>query len=189
MPPGVATPATTSRHKGEKAMDDQSGFTRREALKRAGLLAGAVVVGGPALAACSKSLDSKSSSGKSGKNKAPVLLGIVDPYTGPFAASGTSQTQGAEVAVAELNAAGGILGGRQIEIRKRDDATKADIGARGARESLSRRRVPSLRARVGLVPGQRRWKGRLPGWRGSGLGLRRGPRDQISSSCAKAAFS
>src|SRR6266446_4286840 len=99
MPPGVATSATKSRHKGEKAMDDRSGLTRREALKRAGLLAGVVVVGGPALTACGKSLD-KSSSGKSGgKNKAPVLLGIVDPYTGPFAASGNSQTQGAELAV------------------------------------------------------------------------------------------
>jgi branched-chain amino acid transport system substrate-binding protein len=121
-------------------MDDQSGaaLTRREALKRAGLLAGAVALGGPTLAACSKSLD-KSSSGKSsggGKNKAPVLLGIVDPYTGVYAASGASQTAGAELAVAELNAKGGILGGRQIEIRKRDDAAKPDLGARGARELI-----------------------------------------------------
>src|SRR5258705_8324895 len=103
-------------------MDDDSDLTltRREALRRAGLLAGAVALGGPVLGACSKSLD-KSSSGKSGgggKNKAPVLLGIVDPYTRVYAASGASQTAGAELAGAELNPKGGILGGPQIEIRK-----------------------------------------------------------------------
>ena len=128
-------------------MDDQ-GLTRREALKRAGLLAGAVVVGGPtALSACSKSLD-KSSSGKSGGKKAPVLLGIVDPYTGVYAASGASQTAGAELAAAELNAGGGILGGRQIEIRKRDDAAKPDVGARGARELIQQDNVDVI---VGVV--------------------------------------
>jgi branched-chain amino acid transport system substrate-binding protein len=140
-------------------MDDQSGptrgrqvhppsFTRREALKRAGLLAGAVVIGGPTLAACSKSLDKASSGSSGGKNKAPVLLGIVDPYTGPFAASGNSQTQGAELAVAEINAAGGILGGRMVEIRKRDDATKADVGGRGARELIQQDGVDVI---VGVV--------------------------------------
>src|SRR5437763_16858842 len=101
-------------------MDEQSGsppgrqvelpsLTRREALKRAGFLAGAVVVGGPTvLSACSKSLDKSSSGSSGGKNKAPVLLGLVDPYTGVYAASGASQTAGAELAVAELHAAGGI---------------------------------------------------------------------------------
>jgi branched-chain amino acid transport system substrate-binding protein len=113
-------------------MDDQSGLTRREALKRgAGLLAGAVVAGG-GLSGCGASyLDSAGAS--AGSKKSPVLLGVVDPYTGAFAASGSSQTQGSVLAVDELNRAGGILGGRTIEIRKRDDATKADVGAREAR--------------------------------------------------------
>src|SRR3954468_6287714 len=129
-------------------MDQQSELTRREALKRAGLLAGAVVVGGPALSACSKSLDKSSSGSSGGKGKSPVLLGIVDSFTGPFAASGASQTAGAELAVAELNAAGGILGGRQIEIRKRDDAAKPDVGARGARELIQQDGVDVI---VGMV--------------------------------------
>ena len=65
-------------------MDQQSELTRREALRRAGLLAGVVVVGGPTvLSACSKSLDKSSSGSSGGKNKAPVLLGIVDSFTGP----------------------------------------------------------------------------------------------------------
>ena len=91
-------------------------LTRREWLKRAGLVAG-VVTAAPILDACGKGLEGSGNQGGTGKNKAPVLLGIVDSYSGTFAASGTSQTQGAEQAVAELNEAGGILGGRKIEIR------------------------------------------------------------------------
>src|SRR5438552_6071667 len=110
-------------------MGDQSGLTRRDALKRAGLLAGAVLAGGPTLAGCGIGLEDQASAGSGGsKKKAPVLLGTVDSYSGAYAASGASQTQGAELAVAELNDAGGILGGRRIEVRKRDDATKPDVG-------------------------------------------------------------
>jgi branched-chain amino acid transport system substrate-binding protein len=119
-------------------MDHGPWISRREALKRAGLAAGAALAG-PALSGCAGYLDAAGSSPSS--KKAPVLLGIVDPYTGPFAAAGTSQTQGCELAVAEINRAGGILGGRQVEIRKRDDATKADVGARGARELIQQERV------------------------------------------------
>ena len=128
-------------------MDDQAGLTRREALKRgAGLLAGAVVAGG-GLSGCGASyLDSAGAASNS--QKSPVLLGIVDSYTGAFAASGRSQTQGAELAVAELNKAGGILGGRQIEIKYRDDNTKADVGARGARELIQQENVDVI---VGAV--------------------------------------
>ena len=127
-------------------MDDQAGLTRREALKRgAGLLAGAVVAGG--LQGCGASyLDSAGASSDS--KKSPVLLGIVDSYTGAFAASGRSQTQGAELAVAELNKRGGILGGRRIEIKYRDDNTKADVGARGARELIQAENVDVI---VGAV--------------------------------------
>src|SRR2546421_2259941 len=128
-------------------MDDQSGLTRREALKRgAGFLAGAVVAGG-GLSGCGASyLDSAGASSNS--KKTPVLLGIVDSYTGAFAASGRSQTQGAQLAVDELNKRGGILSGRQIEIKYRDDNTKADVGARGARELIQQENVDVI---VGAV--------------------------------------
>ena len=129
-------------------MEDHPGLTRREALKRAGVLAGVVVAGG-GLSACGIGLQDEASAGSGGsKKKAPVLLGIVDPYSGAYAASGASQTQGAELAVAELNEAGGILGGRRIEIRKRDDATKPDVGARGARELIGQENVDVI---VGVV--------------------------------------
>jgi branched-chain amino acid transport system substrate-binding protein len=133
-------------------MDDQSELTRRDALKRgAGLFAGAVVAGS-GLSGCGASyLDSAGATTDS--KKSPVLLGIVDSYTGAFAASGRSQTQGAELAVAELNRAGGILGGRQIEVRKRDDATKADVGARGARELIQQENVDVITGAVSSAVG------------------------------------
>ncbi|MCA1846710.1 MAG: ABC transporter substrate-binding protein, partial [Actinobacteria bacterium] len=133
-------------------MDDQSGLTRRDALKRgAGLFAGAVVAGG-GLAGCGASyLDSAGAS--SDNKKSPVLLGIVDSYTGAFAASGRSQTQGAEMAVDELNKRGGILGGRKIEIKYRDDATKADVGARGARELIQQENVDVISGAVSSAVG------------------------------------
>ena len=122
-------------------MEKQPGLTRREALKRAGLLAGVVVAGG-GLSACGIGLEDQAAAGSGGsKKKAPVLLGIVDSRSGSFAASGASQIAGAQLAVDELNEAGGILGGRRIEIRIRDDATKADIGARGARELVQQENV------------------------------------------------
>src|SRR2546425_7885847 len=122
-------------------------LTRRELLRRAGLVAGAVAAA-PILDACGKGLEGSSNKGGSGKNKAPVLLGIVDSFSGTFAASGTSQTQGAEQSLAELSEAGGILAGRKIEIRKRDDAVKADVGARGARELIQQDQVDVI---VGVV--------------------------------------
>ena len=133
-------------------MDEQPGLTRREALKRgAGLLAGATFAGG-GLSGCGASyLDSAGAASDS--KKAPVLLGIVDSYTGAFAASGRSQTQGAELAVDELNKAGGILGGRRIEIKYRDDNTKADVGARGARELIQQENVDVITGAVSSAVG------------------------------------
>lgn len=143
-------------------MGDSGELTRRDVLKRAGLLAGGVVVGAPLLGACGlggddddrAGSDSGSDKGGSGgKVKAPVVLGIVDPYSGPFAASGAAQTEGAELAVAELNEAGGILGGRQVKIVKRDDATKADVGARGARELIQQEKVDAITGVVSSAVG------------------------------------
>ena len=46
----------------------------------------------------------------------PIKLGVVGPHTGPAAADGLSTLIGAQVAAQEINGAGGILGGRKIEI-------------------------------------------------------------------------
>jgi branched-chain amino acid transport system substrate-binding protein len=53
--------------------------------------------------------------------EAPVKIGLVMPFSGPAAAYGADARQGAELAVDEINAAGGILGGRKLELALEDD--------------------------------------------------------------------
>ncbi len=52
----------------------------------------------------------------------PIKIGMVAPLTGPAAESGRFQTQGAKLAVDEINKAGGVLG-RPLELTIEDDQT------------------------------------------------------------------
>ncbi len=51
----------------------------------------------------------------------PVKIGLVAALSGPSAQSGEAITRGLTIAIDEINAAGGILGGRPIELIRRDD--------------------------------------------------------------------
>ena len=51
---------------------------------------------------------------------AEVRIGLAAPLTGPYAWGGATTEQGAEAAVADLNARGGVLG-EQIELITVDD--------------------------------------------------------------------
>src|SRR5262245_65816385 len=46
----------------------------------------------------------------------PIKLGVVGPHSGPAAFDGQSNLIGAQVAADEINKAGGLLGGRKVEI-------------------------------------------------------------------------
>ena len=50
----------------------------------------------------------------------PIKIGMVVPLTGPIADAGRYGTQGAKLAVEEVNKAGGVLG-RQLELVIEDD--------------------------------------------------------------------
>jgi branched-chain amino acid transport system substrate-binding protein len=66
-----------------------------------------------------------------------VKLAITGPFTGGSAPMGVSMRQGAELAVAEINAAGGIPVGKRrlpIEVVERDDEAKNERGALIAQE-------------------------------------------------------
>lgn len=79
----------------------QSGSASRELI---GMASAMLLV--PALAACGSS--ASSSSGGSGATT--VTFGVMAPFTGPFAQAGTDIVKGVNLAVAEINGAGGING-------------------------------------------------------------------------------
>jgi branched-chain amino acid transport system substrate-binding protein len=69
-----------------------------------------------------------------------IKIALTGPYSGGSAPMGTSARDGSKLAIAELNAAGGIdVGGKKlkIEIVERDDEAKNDRGALIAQELAS----------------------------------------------------
>ena len=71
------------------------------------------------------------------QGKDPVRVGFPLPLTGPFAAIAGDMKQGAELAVDELNAKGGILA-RKVELLVRDDQLKPQVGAQRTQELIER---------------------------------------------------
>ena len=75
---------------------------RRTFLKVSGSVAG---VG--AIAGCSGNGD-----GEDG----PITIAGIEPRSGPFSAWGNAHVPGLEFAIDEVNANGGVLGGRELEV-------------------------------------------------------------------------
>ena len=89
-------------------------ITRRQALKSASAAVLATTIAKPAIAA-----------------KDPILIGYLPALTGPSSSTGIGINRGVQLAVQEINNAGGV-DGRQIELIVRDtqsDPTKAVNGA------------------------------------------------------------
>jgi branched-chain amino acid transport system substrate-binding protein len=89
-------------------------MTRRQALQSASAAVLASTIAKPAIAA-----------------KDPILIGYLPALTGPSSSTGIGINRGVQLAVQEINAAGGI-DGRQVELISRDtqsDPTKAVNGA------------------------------------------------------------
>lgn len=57
--------------------------------------------------------------------QAPIKIGLSAKQTGPEAAGGQRMVNAAKMAVDEINAAGGLLGGRMVELDIQDDAGDA----------------------------------------------------------------
>ncbi len=70
----------------------------------------------------------------------PIKIGVTGPYTGGSSAMGVSMRDGARLAAAEINKAGGVLG-RQIQLVERDDEAKNEVGAQVAQELISKEKV------------------------------------------------
>lgn len=76
-----------------------------------------------------------------------LKIGLSGPFTGGSAPMGLSMRNGVHMAVAELNAMGGVLG-RRIELIERDDRANPDLGMAIAREFIDIERVA---ATIGVV--------------------------------------
>ena len=71
----------------------------------------------------------------------PVKIGLVAALSGQSAKSGEAITRGLTIAIEEINAKGGVLGGRKIELIRRDDESNPAKGQIAARELIHKVKV------------------------------------------------
>jgi branched-chain amino acid transport system substrate-binding protein len=84
-------------------------------------------------AGCSSSGGSSSGSG----NSAPVQIGYYVGLTGALGESGKFESQGVKLAVSQMNAKGGILGGRKVDLLMENDNSDPAQAAVVARKFVS----------------------------------------------------
>ena len=71
----------------------------------------------------------------------PIKVGLVAALSGGSAKSGEGITRGLTIAIDEINAAGGLLGGRKLELVRRDDESNPSKGQVAARELIDQEKV------------------------------------------------
>jgi branched-chain amino acid transport system substrate-binding protein len=77
----------------------------------------------------------------------PIKIGVSGPFTGGSAPMGVSMRDGVRLAVAEINAKGGVMG-RKLEMVERDDEAKPERGVQIAQELINKEHVA---ATVGYI--------------------------------------
>ena len=71
----------------------------------------------------------------------PIKIGHVAALSGGSAQSGEAITRGLTIAIHEINAKGGLLGGRKLELIQRDDESTPPKGLTAARELVFKEKV------------------------------------------------
>src|SRR5271154_3510079 len=82
--------------------------------------------------------------GRSAWGGEPVKVGLVAALSGQSAKSGEGITRGLTIAIDEINARGGVLGGRMLELVRRDDESNPAKGQTAARELIDKEGVAIL---------------------------------------------
>lgn len=77
------------------------------------------------------------------QGREPIRLGVIQPLSGPVAASGNYVRMGAEIARDWINARGGVLG-RPLELLIEDNKSDPKEAASAAEKLIVRDRVPAL---------------------------------------------
>ena len=73
-----------------------------------------------------------------------IKIGQVAALSGASAQSGEAITRGLTLAIDEINAKGGLLGGRKLELVQRDDESSPPKGTVAARELISKEKVAAI---------------------------------------------
>jgi len=76
--------------------------------------------------------------------QAPIKVGLAAAVSGGSAASGEAIKRGLQIAIDEVNAKGGLLGGRKLELVVRDDEGNPQKGVTIARELVEREKVAAV---------------------------------------------
>ncbi len=74
----------------------------------------------------------------------PIRIGLVTALSGQSALAGDAITHGLTIAIEEINAKGGLLGGRKLELVRRDDEGNPAKGVTAARELIYKEKVSVL---------------------------------------------
>ena len=92
---------------------------------------------------CSGGVLGSGDDGKAGAS-GPIKLGMVVPISGSSAPTGAYMKNGAQLAVDEINKAGGILDGRKLELLVQDEACDAQQAVASANKVVSAGAVVSV---------------------------------------------
>src|SRR3954465_5991471 len=82
-------------------------------------------------------------SGAARADAGAIRIGVNEPLTGPFAASGTYVVNGAKIAADEINAQGGVLG-RRIELVIEDNKSNPTEAAAVAEKLITSNKTPVM---------------------------------------------
>jgi branched-chain amino acid transport system substrate-binding protein len=110
-------------------------INRRTFVKGAGFGAATLAIGVPAFIP------------RLGEAADNIQLGLLEPYTGVYAAPATNETRGFEIAVDAWNKRGGIMG-RKIALVREDTQNDPGVGVQKARKLINQDKVVALMGTV-----------------------------------------
>jgi branched-chain amino acid transport system substrate-binding protein len=116
-------------------------MTANKRLRRSLVVAGAAAA--LALAGCGSGVTGGGGGETTGTSSEPIKLGMLTPLSGSEAAFGPYMQNGAQLAINEINAAGGVLG-RQLELVVEDDACDPTTAVAGANKLVTQGIVASV---------------------------------------------
>jgi branched-chain amino acid transport system substrate-binding protein len=111
---------------------------------RFGLLAMAAVLVLTTTVGCER----KPGAGDGGNQTGDILVGLYGSLTGDGASFGQSSKEGAQLAVDEINAAGGLLGGRKIQLLIEDDQSKPEEASNAVTKLITQNKVVAVLGEV-----------------------------------------